>query len=125
MTEEKNQCLLITTDFKHSVKDIMEDNIFNAWEKIRVCLEVRSIKGIMIVKIHVRRSYNIHIPHNRINMYMLSEGISRDEERKKKRRKWVRYERKHSMSAGHIDWHEDSKDGIKVCAILDDSSRRS
>jgi len=28
------------------------------------------------------------------------------------------------MSAGHIDWHEESKDGIKVCAILDDASRK-
>jgi hypothetical protein len=28
------------------------------------------------------------------------------------------------MSAGHIDWHEDTKDSIKVCAILDDASRK-
>jgi putative transposase len=80
--------------------------------------------GARMLEPIIRKSYNIHIPHNRIHMYLLSEGLSREEERKKKRRKWVRYERKHSMSAGHIDWHEDSKDGIKVCAILDDSSRK-
>ncbi len=68
--------------------------------------------------------YNIHVPHNRLHTHMLSEGLAIENEKKKKRRKWVRYERKHSMSAGHIDWHEDEKNSIKVCAILDDSSRK-
>lgn len=68
--------------------------------------------------------YNIHIPHNRLHMHMLSEHLAIEDDRKKKRRKWVRYERKHSMSAGHIDWHEDEKDSIKVCAVLDDASRK-
>jgi len=35
---------------------------------------------------------------------------------------WVRYEREHSMTAGHIDWHEDERTGMKVCVILDDAS---
>ncbi len=68
--------------------------------------------------------YNIHVPHNRLHTYMLSEDLAIENEKKKKRRKWVRYEREHSMSAGHIDWHEDEKKGIKVCAILDDASRK-
>lgn len=68
--------------------------------------------------------YNIHIPHNRLHIHMLREGLAVENEKKKKRRKWVRYERQHSMSAGHIDWHEDEKKGIKVCAILDDASRK-
>jgi transposase InsO family protein len=38
---------------------------------------------------------------------------------KQKRRKWVRYERKHSLSAGH-EW---DGTGVKVCVILDDASR--
>jgi transposase InsO family protein len=57
-------------------------------------------------------------------MYLLSEGLAKENVKKKKRRKWIRYERKHSMSAGHIDWHEDTEDSIKVCAILDDASRK-
>ena len=28
------------------------------------------------------------------------------------------------MSAGHIDWHEDERTGLKVCVILDDASRK-
>jgi hypothetical protein len=26
------------------------------------------------------------------------------------------------MTAGHIDWHEDERTGMKVCVILDDAS---
>jgi hypothetical protein len=57
-------------------------------------------------------------------MYLLSEGLAEENVKKKKRRKWVRYERKHSMSAGHIDWHEDTEDSVKVCSILDDASKK-
>ncbi len=32
---------------------------------------------------------------------MLKEGLAIENEKKKKRRKWVRYEREHSISAGH------------------------
>jgi len=80
--------------------------------------------GARMLETIIRESYNIYIPHNRIHMHLLSKGLAREEERKKRKRKWVRYEREHSMSAGHIDWHEESKDGIKVCAILDDASRK-
>jgi putative transposase len=37
-------------------------------------------------------------------MYLKAQGLAQEDEKKQKRRKWVRYERKHSMSAGHIDW---------------------
>ena len=63
------------------------------------------------------------ISHNRIHMYLKHQGAAQDDEKKQKRRKWVRYERKHSLSAGHIDWHEWDGTSIKVCVILDDASR--
>jgi len=56
-------------------------------------------------------------------MYLKASGLAQDDPNKKKRRKWVRYERKHSLSAGHIDWHERDGTRIKVCVILDDASR--
>ncbi|OFV66542.1 MAG: integrase [Candidatus Syntrophoarchaeum butanivorans] len=71
----------------------------------------------------IEQVYGIHIPHNRIHKYLLEEGLAKEEPRKKRRRKpYIRYEREHSISAGHIDWFE--KDGIKFCAILDDASRK-
>ncbi|CAD7770509.1 Integrase core domain protein [Candidatus Methanoperedenaceae archaeon GB37] len=71
----------------------------------------------------IEQVYGIYIPHNRIHKYLLEEGLAKEEPRKKRRRKpYIRYEREHSMSAGHIDWFE--KDGIKFCAIIDDASRK-
>jgi putative transposase len=46
-------------------------------------------------------TYNIHIPHNRLHMHMLSEGLAIEEERKKKRRKWVRY----ACFDEFVDWY--------------------
>ena len=79
--------------------------------------------GVRMLEPIIAKCYNADISHNRIHMYLLSEGLSVEEKKKKRRRKWVRYERKHSMSAGHIDWHE-GKNGAKVCVILDDASRK-
>jgi len=67
--------------------------------------------------------YNRKISHNRIHTYLLSMNLAHQEIKKKRRRKWCRYEREHSMSAGHIDWHENPVLGLQVCAVLDDSSR--
>jgi len=52
-------------------------------------------------------------------MYLKAEGMAHEDLMKQKRRKWVRYERKHSLSAGH-EW---DGTGVKVCVILDDASR--
>ncbi|MCX6680206.1 MAG: hypothetical protein NTX42_07570 [Methanothrix sp.] len=44
----------------------------------------------------------------------------------KRRKPWIRFERKHSLSMVHLDWHTSIHDGKQayVCAVLDDSSRR-
>jgi putative transposase len=41
-----------------------------------------------------------HIPHNRIHKILIEAGISRIEPKKSKRRKWIRYQRRHSNSLG-------------------------
>ncbi|MDD2754222.1 MAG: DDE-type integrase/transposase/recombinase [Methanothrix sp.] len=67
-----------------------------------------------------------HIPHNAIHKELLSHGLANVNHNKSKRRKpWIRYERKHSLSMVHLDWHTSIHDGKKmyVCAVLDDSSR--
>jgi transposase InsO family protein len=58
---------------------------------------------------------------------LLSHGLANVNRNKSKRRKpWIGYERKHSLSMVHLDWHTSIHDGKKVyvCAVLDDSSRR-
>ncbi len=80
--------------------------------------------GARMLEPIIRKVYKVHISHNRIHMYLLDAGLAGIEPNKQKRRKWVRYEREHSMSAGHIDWHVDERTGIKVCVIEDDASRK-
>lgn len=46
----------------------------------------------------------IHMPHNRIHAVLKGMGLARDEPRKQRRRKWVRYERRYSNSMWHTDW---------------------
>ena len=40
----------------------------------------------------------------------------------KKQRKWIRYERKHRLSAGYIYWHESGWFDLNVCVMIDDAS---
>jgi len=63
----------------------------------------------------------IHMGHNRIHKILLEAKLAKEEQRKKNRRKWVRYERKHSNSLWHTDWFEYKS---KQCIIfIDDASR--
>jgi transposase InsO family protein len=79
--------------------------------------------GARMLEVAIRKIYKTCLSHNRIHIYLKASGLAQDDPNKKKRRKWVRYERKHSLSAGHIDWYEWDGTRIKVCVILDDASR--
>lgn len=70
----------------------------------------------------IMRDKGKHMPHNRIHKVMLKHGLARREKNKQKRRKWVRYERKHSMEMWHTDWKELS-DGRWIIVYEDDASR--
>lgn len=66
------------------------------------------------------------IPHNTIHRLMLEKGYAQEQQSKQKRRKpWIRYEREHSLSAVHMDWHISKTIPDKhVCVVLDDASRK-
>ena len=67
----------------------------------------------------------IRIPHNTIHKVMLEFGLAKEQESKQERRKpWIRYERKHSLTAVHIDWHLSKVNGKQLCSIVDDASRK-
>lgn len=68
-----------------------------------------------------------HMPHDIIHKILKEHGIANTEPKKSNRRKWIRYERRHSNSiwhaerARHADWFEvDRKPWI---VIIDDASR--
>jgi len=72
----------------------------------------------------LRYKYNRQVPHNTIHEVLLEEGLAQENKKKKNRRKpWVRYERKHSLTAVHLDWHTSKVNRKEVCIVLDDSSR--
>ena len=64
---------------------------------------------------------SIHMSHNKIHRILLEAKLAKEEQRKKNRRKWVRYERKHSLSLGHTDWFEYK--GKQCIIFIDDAGR--
>ena len=79
--------------------------------------------GARMLEVVVRKVFKTCISHNRIHMYLKAADLAHEDPKKNERREWVRYERKHSLSAGHIDWHESGRSDLKVCVIIDDASR--
>jgi len=78
--------------------------------------------GARMLEKYIERKHQIHISHNKIHRILMSSGYAKEEQAKKKQRKWVRYERKHSLSLLHTDWYECSC-GKKAIAYEDDASR--
>jgi transposase InsO family protein len=92
---------------------------------------------LLILKIHKEQNcgarrleciidhrFGRHIPHNAIHQVLLENDLANENKKKKKRRKpWIRYERKHSLTAVHLDWHTSHFNGKEVCVVLDDCSR--
>ena len=88
-----------------------------AYEKYKVTASV--------LEKFIGKSCDKHISIRKIHKILLILGYAKKkgtiDVRKKK---WIRYERRHSLTAVHIDWHYDSKQEIWVFAVLDDASRK-
>ena len=52
----------------------------------------------------IEKAYRRHVPYNRIHRIMVESGLVRMATRKYKRKKWVRYERRHSLQVVYLDW---------------------
>jgi putative transposase len=71
----------------------------------------------------IDRDYNKHIGHNRINKILIYLGYAKRKNFKDiRKKKWNRYERRHSLTAVHIDWHY--YNGVWVFGVEDDASRK-
>ena len=64
---------------------------------------------------------NVKVGHNKIHKVLEKHGLAKREPKKSHRRKWVRWERRHSNSLWHTDWSE--KHGRQIIVIEDDASR--
>ncbi len=72
---------------------------------------------------HELRHRGHYIPHHKINKYLIKEKRTLPNPNKQKKRKRCRYERDHSFSLIHGDWHRTSLDHPHVIIWLDDASR--
>ena len=71
----------------------------------------------------IERDENIHLSHYKIHKILLELGYAEKKEKTDKRKKdWIRYQRMHSLTAVHIDWHYNGK--VWVFAVIDDASRK-
>jgi len=71
----------------------------------------------------IDRDYQKHIGHNRINKILIYLGFAKPKLKKDiRKKKWIRYQRRHSLTAVHIDWHYFK--GIWVFSVEDDASRK-
>ena len=79
------------------IKAEQEKIVEEVYAKYRICAS-RLVKRI-------KRDYNLHIPVYTIHKIMLEKGLAKHKEVKDlRKKKWVRYERKHSLTAVHMDW---------------------
>jgi putative transposase len=92
-------------------------------EIIKQAYQKDQLNAVYLQKIiYVRQK--ITISHRTIHEVLLNLGYAHHQSSKQKRRApWVRYERKHSLSLIHTDWHH-SKSGKYLCTMLDDASRK-
>jgi putative transposase len=71
----------------------------------------------------IERDSGIHLSHRLIHTILLMIDCAKHKDTKDVRKKtWIRYERRHSLTAVHIDWHQEGD--VWVCAVTDDASRK-
>jgi putative transposase len=91
-------------------------------EEIHTVVTVRKQMGFGATNIEkVLSEKGIRIPHNRIHAILLDQNLAKLEPKKSRRRKWIRYERRHSNSLWHTDWSE--YHGQNIIIYIDDASR--
>lgn len=91
-------------------------------EQIELVMSVRKEHPMGAVNIEkILEDRGINIPHNRIHRILMQKGFAKREPKKSKRRKWIRYERRHSNSLWHTDWFV--LNGRQTIAFVDDASR--
>src|SRR3989338_3026615 len=88
-------------------------------------LRERRLNGAVKIRLYIDKYYHKKLPYGKIHKYLLSSGISKLDKKKQKQRKYCKYQREHSFSLGHMDWHESKViEGKWVCAWEDDASRK-
>lgn len=82
------------------------------------------LTGAVSLRLYIMKYCNRNLSHRKLHAYLSSKGISKPDKKKQKQRSYCRYERTHSFSLVHLDWHESKIiPGKQVCVVEDDASR--
>ena len=99
---------------KRIITDQMKRTVQSAFEKFKC-------SAIFLERI-IDADGGIHIPHNTIHQILRSKGLAEEQPKKRKRKKWIRFERTYSNSMWHTDWKQ-LDDGRWFLCYQDDVSR--
>jgi len=92
---------------------------------IDCAIKESKLNGAVTLRLYINKYYHKNLSYGKIHNYLLSKSISKPDKKKQKQRKYCRYEREHSFSLGHMDWHESKViPGKWVTAWEDDASRK-
>ncbi|MDP6626629.1 MAG: hypothetical protein QGG50_01915 [Methanopyri archaeon] len=97
------------------VTDEQKSWIEEVWEETR--LDSR------LLYLELRRRGK-RVPKNKLIVYLRKTGRSKPNPKKQKKRKRCRYEREHSCSLVHGDWHRRTENDPYAIAWLDNASRK-
>lgn len=92
-------------------------------EIIKKSLKESKISGAVLLRLYIRKYYNQIIPKNKLHNYLREIGVAKPDKKKQKQRKYCRYERDHSFSLGHMDYHESKFNRKWIIVWIDDASR--
>ena len=84
----------------------------------------RTRRGAVSIARELRVRYGVRVGNDVVHGILLEAGLVKENPNMRKRKKpWIRYEREHSLSAGHMDWYWNGELEKWVCVVLDDASR--
>lgn len=102
---------------KRKISRREKEIVKESYKKYRICAS-RLCKFI-------EKDYKIHIPVYTIHNILLGLGLAKSHWRNDvRKKKWIRFERRHSLTAVHLDWYYDNETETWILPVLDDSSRK-
>jgi len=91
---------------------------------VKEAFEKYSVSASSLMKL-IERDCGKHINHNRIHRILLALGMAKSKGKKDIRKKdWIRYERRHSLTAVHIDWYYSAPMQLWVFAVIETQAGR-
>ena len=95
-------------------------------DEVQMVLDAHKHEDVGVVRVAMNLRKNHDISYAKVYRIMKDNGLVIPSSAKSKRRKWIRYERKHSNSMWHTDWHvmKDTRfQGLNLITYIDDASR--